>query len=163
MIKDKDSKTMKEQGSKGIELLSDEYEVVESKGKGAFGEVFYCIDKRKIQADHKCEEECKVAIKKIFLEKTRKEWCDLMEGTDICFAPVLNMTEAPKHPHNVERKTFIDVEGVTQPAPAPRFSRTKAEVISSPALVGEHSEEILKDLGLSEEEIASLRSSGGIA
>ena len=107
--------------------------------------------------------EQKVAIKKIFLEKTRKEWCDLMEGTDICFAPVLNMTEAPKHPHNVERKTFIDLEGVTQPAPAPRFSRTKAEVISSPALVGEHSEEILKDLGLSEEEIASLRSSGGIA
>ena len=107
--------------------------------------------------------EKKVAIKKIFLEKTRKEWCDLMEGTDICFAPVLNMTEAPKHPHNVERKTFIDLEGVTQPAPAPRFSRTKAEVISSPALVGEHSEEILKDLGLSQEEIASLRSSGGIA
>ena len=107
--------------------------------------------------------EQKVAIKKIFLEKTRIEWCDLMEGTDICFAPVLNMTEAPKHPHNVERKTFIDLEGVTQPAPAPRFSRTKAEVISSPALVGEHSEEILKDLGLSAEEISSLKSSGGIA
>ena len=76
----------------------------------------------------------KADITKVFLNKTRDEWCDLMEGTDVCFAPVLSMWEAPKHPHNLARKTFIELEGLDQPAPAPRFSKTIAEVKSSPAL-----------------------------
>jgi len=105
----------------------------------------------------------KLELKKVFLNKTRDEWCELMEGTDICFAPVLSMWEAPNHPHNVARKTFIKLEGLDQPAPAPRFSRTEAEVISSPAIAGEHTDSILKDLGYDESEINSLRDQGGVA
>ena len=107
--------------------------------------------------------EQKEEIKKIFLKKTRDEWCDLMEGTDVCFAPVLDMSEAPQHPHNKERKTFIDLEGVTQPAPAPRFSRTEPEVVSSPSIVGEHTNEVLSSIGLSEEDISTLKTSGAVA
>ena len=107
--------------------------------------------------------EQKEEIKKIFLKKTRDEWCELMEGTDVCFAPVLDMSEAPEHPHNKERKTFIDLEGVTQPAPAPRFSRTEPEVVSSPSIVGEHTNEVLSSIGLSEEDISTLKTSGAVA
>ena len=107
--------------------------------------------------------EQKEEIKKIFLNKTRDEWCELMEGTDVCFAPVLDMSEAPQHPHNKERKTFIDLEGVTQPAPAPRFSRTEPEVVSSPSIVGEHTNEVLSSIGLSEEDISTLKTSGAVA
>ena len=107
--------------------------------------------------------EQKEAIKKIILDKTRDEWCELMEGTDVCFAPVLDMSEAPKHPHNIERKTFIDLEGVTQPAPAPRFSRTEPEVASSPSIVGEHTDEVLTSIGLSDEDINTLKTSGAVA
>ena len=107
--------------------------------------------------------EQKEAIKKIILDKTRDEWCELMEGTDVCFAPVLDMSEAPKHPHNVERKTFIDIEGVTQPAPAPRFSRTEPEVVSSPSVVGEHTDEVLTSIGFSDEDINTLKTSGAVA
>ena len=107
--------------------------------------------------------EQKEAIKKIILDKTRDEWCELMEGTDVCFAPVLDMSEAPKHPHNIERKTFIDLEGVTQPAPAPRFSRTEPEVTSSPSIVGEHTDEVLTSIGFSDEDISTLKTSGAVA
>ena len=107
--------------------------------------------------------EQKEAIKKIILDKTRDEWCELMEGTDVCFAPVLDMSEAPKHPHNIERKTFIDLEGVTQPAPAPRFSRTEPEVVSSPSIVGEHTDEVLTSIGFSDEDINTLKTSGAVA
>ena len=107
--------------------------------------------------------EQKEAIKKIILDKTRDEWCELMEGTDVCFAPVLDMSEAPKHPHNIERKTFIDLEGVTQPAPAPRFSRTEPEVASSPSIVGEHTDQVLTSIGLSDEDINTLKTSGAVA
>ena len=99
----------------------------------------------------------------IFLTKTRDEWCDLMEGTDVCFAPVLDMSEAPKHPHNVARKTFIELEGVTQPAPAPRFNRTENDITLPPAIAGEHSKEVLHSLGLEEEEIENLFEIGAIA
>jgi alpha-methylacyl-CoA racemase len=66
----------------------------------------------------------------VFLTRTRDEWCEIIEGTDACFAPVLDLDEAPRHPHNVARKSFIEVDHVSQPAPAPRFSRTKPEVQS---------------------------------
>lgn len=84
----------------------------------------------------------------IMKTKTRDEWCEIMEGTDICFAPVLDWNEAAAHPHNVERKTFIEIEGVMQPAPAPRFSETPPQVQSRPAGVGEHTEEVLSDWGV---------------
>ncbi len=98
----------------------------------------------------------------IFKSKTRAEWCELMEGTDICFAPVLDFDEAPRHPHNVARGTFTSVEGVTQPAPAPRFSATRSEIASAPPSVGQHTDVVLGELGCSAEQIASLRERGTI-
>lgn len=89
--------------------------------------------------------------------KTRHEWQDLLEGSDACFAPVLNMDEVAEHPHNVERKTFIEIDGVRQPAPAPRFSRTITEISRPPAHPGQHTDEALIKWGFSEEKIQSLR------
>jgi alpha-methylacyl-CoA racemase len=86
-----------------------------------------------------------------------------MEGTDICFAPVLNMAEAPEHPHNKARDTFIELEGIVQPAPAPRFSITTPEAHPPPAYVGEHTDEVLTDIGIQESDIEALKSSGEIA
>ena len=94
----------------------------------------------------------------LFASKTREEWCELMEGSDACFAPVLDFDEAPQHPHNRERGSFIEIDGVVQPAPAPRFSRTQPEVSRPPALAGEHSAEVLTDWGMSEGEIEAMRS-----
>lgn len=94
--------------------------------------------------------------------KTRDEWCELMEGTDACFAPVLEPGEAPSHPHNRHRGTFIDIEGVTQPGPAPRFSRTVPEVERPPARAGQHTDEALGDWGFTGDEIAKLREVGAV-
>lgn len=94
--------------------------------------------------------------------RTRDEWCELMEGTDACFAPVLDPGEAPSHPHNRHRATFVDVEGVTQPAPAPRFSRTVAEVERPPARAGQHTDEALGDWGFAGDEVAKLREVGAV-
>ncbi|WP_339692247.1 CaiB/BaiF CoA-transferase family protein [uncultured Parasphingorhabdus sp.] len=69
----------------------------------------------------------------LFKTKTRSEWCDLMEATDICFAPVLSLTEAKEHPHNIARQTFVDVGGMMQPAPAPRYSVTVSDPPKRPA------------------------------
>jgi alpha-methylacyl-CoA racemase len=95
--------------------------------------------------------------------KTRDEWTALLEGTDVCFAPVLDFDEAAVHPHNLERGMFVTVDGQRQPAPAPRLSRTAARQPSSGIHVGEHSEAILAELGLSAEAITQLRESGVIA
>jgi alpha-methylacyl-CoA racemase len=104
----------------------------------------------------------KARIAAVFRTKTRAEWCERMEGTDVCFAPVLDLDEAPQHPHNLARETFIDVAGVVQPGPAPRFSRTRSEVQRPPAAAGEHTEEALGDWGISAEEIAGLKAVGVI-
>ncbi len=98
----------------------------------------------------------------IFKTKTRQEWCDLMEGSDICFAPVLSLEEAPTHPHNAARGTFIEIDGVTQPAPAPRFSRTGSEVRCGPPAPGENTKDVLADWGFSDAEIAELQSAGAV-
>ena len=84
----------------------------------------------------------------IFKTKTRREWCDIMEGTDVCFAPVLDFLEAQQHPHNIERKAYIEVDGMTQPAPAPRFSRTASEVQFGARAAGEDTAEVLRDWGI---------------
>ncbi|SEU04277.1 CaiB/BaiF CoA-transferase family protein [Variovorax sp. OV084] len=97
-----------------------------------------------------------------FATRTRDEWCALMEGTDICFAPVLDLDEAPDHAHNRARGVFTEVAGVTQPAPAPRFSRTPGAVQGPPTRPGSHTEDVLAELGLSPEAIAQLRQSGAI-
>ena len=99
----------------------------------------------------------------VFKSKTRDEWCEIMEGSDVCFAPVLTMAEAAEHPHNVHRGTFVEVDGVKQPGPAPRFSRTPGAVRSGPCVPGQHTDEALGDWGLSAEEIQKLRESGAIA
>jgi alpha-methylacyl-CoA racemase len=98
----------------------------------------------------------------IFKAKTRDEWCEIMDGTDVCFAPVLGFEEAIQHPHNVARNSFVDVEGVMQPAPAPRFSRTEPEIPSSAPIPGEHTESALEDWGLNETEIKKLKAAGAI-
>jgi len=98
----------------------------------------------------------KETLARVFKSKTRDEWCAVLEGTDSCFAPVLSISEARSHPHNVARGLFVDVGGVSQPRPAPRFSRTDSEIQRPPARVGEHNREALGDWGFSESEIAQL-------
>ena len=83
-----------------------------------------------------------------FMDKTRDEWCEIMEGTDICFAPVLSMKEAINHKHNLERQSFFTLENVAQPSPAPKFSYTNSEVKNPPVKVGTHTKEVIGSLGL---------------
>jgi len=84
----------------------------------------------------------------LFKSKTRAEWCEIMEGTDICFAPVLDFVEAQDHPHNKARETYIHLDGIKQPAPAPRFSRTPSKVRHGSQAAGENTAEVLKDWGI---------------
>lgn len=98
----------------------------------------------------------------IVLTKTRDEWVALVEGRNACVQPVLDMYEAPQHPHMVARGTFVEHGGVTQPAPAPRFSGTPTEVVRRPPEHGEHTVEILAEFGFSAEEIEGLRAGGTI-
>ncbi len=104
----------------------------------------------------------KQQLRTLFKQRTQKEWCDLLEGTDACFAPVLDFTEAYAHHHNRARKTFIHVNGIRQPAPAPRFSRSTCDQPSAPHAEGEDTEAILKSAGYSEAEIVELRESGAL-
>jgi alpha-methylacyl-CoA racemase len=99
----------------------------------------------------------------IFRTKTRDEWCEIMEGTDVCFAPVLTIPEAVAHPHNVHRGTFVDVAGIPQPGPAPRFSRTQAAIARPPAHAGQHTDEILAEAGFDADRVAKLRETGAVA
>lgn len=98
----------------------------------------------------------KVKLAERFKTKTREEWCTLLEGTDVCFAPVLDLEEAPEHPHNQARQTFVEVEGVVQPAPAPRFSRTVPEIQHPSAASGKDLATVLRDWGVSAEELEHL-------
>ena len=102
----------------------------------------------------------KERIAALFRTKTRDEWCALMEHTDVCFAPVLRLDEAAQHPHNVARGTFVDQDGLTQPAPAPRFSRTTAEIQRPGAHDGQHTREVLEEWGLASDRVEALIDSG---
>jgi alpha-methylacyl-CoA racemase len=104
----------------------------------------------------------KAKIAETIKAKTRDEWSELMEGSDVCFAPVLSPQEAYVHPHNVERETFVEVAGVMQPAPAPRFSRTPATISSPPPHPGQHTDETLESWGFGADDLATLRDSGAI-
>jgi alpha-methylacyl-CoA racemase len=95
--------------------------------------------------------ELKERLRAVFRTRSRDQWCEIMEGTDVCFAPVLTMDEAPRHPHLAGRETFVEIAGVVQPAPAPRFSRTPGAIRRPPAHPGQHSAEIRRELGLDDE------------
>jgi len=99
----------------------------------------------------------------VFLQKSQAEWCAIMEGTDVCFAPVLSFMDAPAHPANVARKTYIDVGGVTQPAPAPRFSRTPSSVRHPGPNPGQDTDTVLAAMGFAEREISELKHKGAVA
>ena len=88
----------------------------------------------------------KAKLSDVFSKKTRQQWCELLEGTDVCFAPVLDLDEAPSHPHNISRGTFVTVEGITQPAPAPKFGQTPAAPCQSVGEIGRETNAILNEL-----------------
>jgi alpha-methylacyl-CoA racemase len=106
--------------------------------------------------------ELKSKLASVIASRSRNEWCAIMEGTDVCFAPVLSLEEAPRHPHNLARETFVTIDGVVQPAPAPRFSATPGKVQGPPRRIGADSETALTDWGFSSTEIDGLKASGAL-
>jgi len=95
--------------------------------------------------------------------KTRDDWMKVFDGTDACVAPVLSMDEAPKHPHNADRKTFVDAFGVIQPNAAPRFSRTAGAVNGAPAIAGKHSNDVLEGWGIAADRREAFLKAGAVA
>ena len=112
------------------------------------------------QMDRSKWPQLKEKLAAVFRTKTRAQWNEIMEGTDVCYAPVLRMSEAAQHPHNVARNTFIEVAGITQPAPAPRYSRTITNVPTPPAHAGEHTRAVLADWGFDADRIDALVAAG---
>lgn len=152
----------------------DTYETADGKyvSVGSIEPQFYALLLQKLgladdpdfanQYDKQRWPELKQRFAELFRAKTRAEWCDLMEGTDICFAPVLDFDEAPEHPHNLARGTFTEVAGVKQPAPAPCFSETRSEIASAPPDLGQDTDSVLAAAGYSEAQLANLREQGVI-
>jgi alpha-methylacyl-CoA racemase len=104
----------------------------------------------------------KAELGALFRTRTRDEWCKVFDDVDACFAPVLSLDEAPHHPHNMARGTFLEREGVVQPAPAPRFSRTPGLLDRPPPRPGAHTDEVLSERGFRPDELAELRAEGVI-
>ena len=167
------------QSEKGTNMLDggahfyDTYETSDGKyiSIGSIEPQFYALLREKAgltedlwdaQMDRAKWPEMKEKIEGIFKNKTRDEWSELMEGTDICFAPVLGLDEAIDHPHNKERQTIVEIDGVKQPNVAPRFSGTPSEIQGPPPGVGAHNDEALSDWGFSAGDIDALKSSGAI-
>jgi alpha-methylacyl-CoA racemase len=115
------------------------------------------------QMDRTAWPQLKERIAAIFRMRTRAEWSETFEGTDACVTPVLTLAEAALHPHNTERRAFLQPDGVLQAAPAPRFSRSRPEMRLPPPEPGEHTEAVLGEFGFGPEEIATLRGAGAIA
>jgi alpha-methylacyl-CoA racemase len=105
----------------------------------------------------------RAALAARFAEKSRAEWERLLDTPGCCATPVLSLTEAPRHPHNVARRTFVELDGLTQPAPAPRFSRTRPATPASPSLPGDHTRAVLRELGLAADDITALEDAGVVA
>ena len=102
----------------------------------------------------------KETLARVFRTRTRDEWCEIMENTDVCFAPVLSLREAPHHPHNLARETFVELDGVTTPAPAPRFSATPSAIQFGPRPIGRGVRETLCAWGLSALKVDELAAAG---
>ena len=107
--------------------------------------------------------ELSARLTEVFKTRTQAQWCELMEGTDVCFAPVLSFMDAPKHPANTARDVYIEVDGVVQPAPAPRFSRTPSSVDHGAREVGADTDGVLSAMGFETQEITRLRDAGSIS
>jgi alpha-methylacyl-CoA racemase len=101
-------------------------------------------------------------LAEVIKTKSRAEWCAIMDATDVCFAPVLDLTETASHPHNAARKTFVEIEGVVQPAPAPRFSATPGAIQAVSPAVGAHNDEAFADWGFAATEIEALKTAGAL-
>lgn len=114
------------------------------------------------QMDSKAWPDLKHRLAEVFKTRPRDEWATIFDGTDACCTPILDWDEAPLHEHNRDRKTFIEIAGVTQPAPAPRFSRTIPEVSRPPSRADEHTEAILSEWGVDQTLVATLRDQGAI-
>ncbi len=164
---------------KGVNLLDggahfyDTYETKDEKyiSIGSIEPQFYAILREKAglsdeiwdhQMDAKKWPELKVKLTAVFKTKTRDEWCAIMENTDICFAPVLSITEAKDHQHNKDRETIVEIDGVAQPNIAPRFSRTVSKVNGPIPQVGEQTDDVLKGFGFSAADIDSLKKAEAI-
>ncbi len=104
----------------------------------------------------------KARLAAVFRGRTQQEWCELLEGSDACVAPVLSYREAPSHPHNRARNTYVTIDGVVQPAPAPRFSRTACGTPAAPRAEGTDTDDILEAAGYTADEIAALREAGAL-
>ena len=167
-------------GERGTNLLDtgahfyDTYETKDAKyiSLGSIEPQFYAelleltgLDKEKLppQMDRAGWRPMKQRLTALFKTKTRDEWCAIMEGSDVCFAPVLTIPEAYAHPHNVARGSFVEVAGVKQPGPSPRFSRTPGEIKRPPPHPGQHTQEALLSWGVSPEDVAKLREAKAIA
>jgi len=146
----------------GATHFYDSYECKDGKfvSLGSIEPQFYSIllDKMELDSNEFSEQmnkekwnEYKAEFKKVFLSKTRDEWCGIMEGTDICFAPVLSMDEAINHPHNKERNSFSTIDEVTQPSPAPLFSETPSKIKHLQNPIGRDTKEILDSIGWTEQ------------
>ncbi|MDE0604520.1 MAG: CaiB/BaiF CoA-transferase family protein [bacterium] len=114
------------------------------------------------QNDRSTWPEMRVRLTEAVKAKPRDEWCQILDGSDVCFAPVLSLAEAPEHPHNAARGTFVEVGGVPQPGPAPRFSRTPPQVVRPAPHPGEHTAEALSDWGFDAAGVAALQESGAV-
>jgi alpha-methylacyl-CoA racemase len=114
------------------------------------------------QMDRSLWPELRAQMSEIFKRRTRAQWCELLEGTDACFAPVLSMTEAPGHAHNTKRGVFVELNGFAQPAPAPRFSRSPPDKPQPPPEIGTHTQAVLEEAGFDVAAIQVLRNAGVI-
>lgn len=110
--------------------------------------------------DEMPNDEARAVLQSVFATRTRAQWCELLEGTDACFAPVLSLGEAPQHPHNVARGSFVEVDGIVQPAPAPRFSRTPSAMPTKPDIPGQSTAPAMAKWGFAHEEIDTLTRAG---
>lgn len=151
----------------------DTYETSDGKyvGIGSIEPQFYALLREKAgltdpEFDHQHDKakwpSLKAKLAAVIKTKTRDEWDALMLGTDVCYAPILSLDEAPKHPHNVARETFLTIDGVVQPAPAPRFSRTVSKIGGPAPEVGADNEAALKDWGFDAAAVAALKAGGAI-
>ncbi len=167
--------TSDERGTNLLDSGSHFYDAYETKDGGwisigSFEPKFYALLLEKLelspeafpQMDSEQWPELSERMAEIFKHKTRDEWCAILEGTDVCFAPVLTLAESREHPHATARGTYVEIGGVGQPRPAPRMSRTDPEIQRPPAQTGEHTQGILEEAGFSEGEIASMRDLGAI-